>query len=306
VSGIRLVLSTGNAAEKEAAKKMITNTFIGFVIVLAAWLLVDLVMKMLLVGGGGSIGIGGAPGAWNTIQCEVQPASIEVTTSLALVAGATLSERCDGSAMTGFSCGVQEADCIAGGGVPTTDLVSVPATVSCAYPASVYGGSCDPIIDTSNPCHESNPAMAAAFGSRAAEAAVICNKESGGAPVRSGSDLCCGPGANCSGAPSFSGGYFQVNILAHDNLIPGCDMGAIFTPNCIAGQPCQTEGTCVRRNGSGICTGWSCTITPGANYNNCLAATQDSTLNFDIAQQLFSSRGFQPWANSANICSVAF
>jgi len=63
VAGLRLVTSAGNATAKAEAKKMIMNAFIGFVIVLAAWLLIDFGMKALLTTGAASIG------PWNSIQC---------------------------------------------------------------------------------------------------------------------------------------------------------------------------------------------------------------------------------------------
>lgn len=56
-AGIRLVISKGNPAEKEAAKKIMTNAIVGLVILLAAWLLVDTVMKAI-----GQTG-------WFQIQC---------------------------------------------------------------------------------------------------------------------------------------------------------------------------------------------------------------------------------------------
>lgn len=69
VSGLKLVTSAGNTSVMEAAKKTISNTFIGFVIVLSAWLLVDFGMKALLNGGVGNVGAG----PWNSIQCTKQP-----------------------------------------------------------------------------------------------------------------------------------------------------------------------------------------------------------------------------------------
>lgn len=64
-AGMRLVTSTGDAQAKLAAKKLIINTAVGFMIVLAAWLIVDFVLQALV----------GAPFApvWHTISCVVQP-----------------------------------------------------------------------------------------------------------------------------------------------------------------------------------------------------------------------------------------
>lgn len=67
VSGLQLVTSTGDVSAKESAKKRIINTVIGFVIVLSAWLLIDLGMKSLLATGNASLG------PWNAIQCTAQP-----------------------------------------------------------------------------------------------------------------------------------------------------------------------------------------------------------------------------------------
>ena len=305
VAGLRLVTSTGNVAEKEAAKRLITNTFIGFVIVLACWIAVDTIMKVLLSGGAGEVEIGLAPGPWNSIQCVTQPQAREATISFGAVNGGTIAESCP-IVFTGpppvFDCSAEQAACIAGGGTATVDTSNPTSyNVSCAYPAGAYTGSCDPITSPSSPCYESNSDMIAAFGSRVAEAAIICNKESGGAPIRSGSDLCCGPSGNCSGAPSFSGGYFQINILSEADKLPGCTPGAFFNRN--GGS---IQGDCVRRNGSGICTGWSCEITDTAMYNTCMGAALNSATNFAAAGQLFSTRGFQPWLNSANICGIPY
>jgi len=69
IAGYRLVTANGNPSVMQDAKNMITNVAIGFAIVLAAWLLIDLMMKTLL--GGGSV----AAGPWNQIACIDQPTS---------------------------------------------------------------------------------------------------------------------------------------------------------------------------------------------------------------------------------------
>lgn len=69
-AGFNLVTSAGNTAAKAKAKSMITNAFIGFVIVLAAWLLIDYGMKMLVSEGAAEFG------TWNTVQCVDQPVTV--------------------------------------------------------------------------------------------------------------------------------------------------------------------------------------------------------------------------------------
>ncbi len=68
MAGYKLVTSAGNVSAKSDAKNMITNSFIGFVIILGGWLLVDFIMKSLIDPA--------APiGPWNQVQCVDQPVS---------------------------------------------------------------------------------------------------------------------------------------------------------------------------------------------------------------------------------------
>lgn len=69
VGGFGLVTSAGNVEAKSAAKSKLTNAIIGIVIVLAAWLLVDTVMKGLLAGGTGDIA---GYGPWSSVKCQEQ------------------------------------------------------------------------------------------------------------------------------------------------------------------------------------------------------------------------------------------
>lgn len=71
VAGMRLVTSAGNVSAKEWAKEKITNAAIGFVIILAAWLLIDFVMKSLLSAEGTS-----KVGPWNKLSCVTQPLAV--------------------------------------------------------------------------------------------------------------------------------------------------------------------------------------------------------------------------------------
>jgi len=68
-AGFKLVTSAGNTSAKETAKSMISNAIIGFTIVLAAWLLVDLGMKMLVSDEGSEVKLG----VWNAVQCVDRP-----------------------------------------------------------------------------------------------------------------------------------------------------------------------------------------------------------------------------------------
>ena len=67
-AGFELVTSGGNPAAKTSAKKKLTNAIIGFIIVLAAWLIVDTFMRTLLSGTGGKIN----GKFWYEIECASQ------------------------------------------------------------------------------------------------------------------------------------------------------------------------------------------------------------------------------------------
>jgi hypothetical protein len=68
VAGFGLVTSNGNTSALQDAKKKLTNGIIGIVIVLAAWLLVDTMMRGLLGNNGEIEGFG----PWSQIQCGTQ------------------------------------------------------------------------------------------------------------------------------------------------------------------------------------------------------------------------------------------
>jgi hypothetical protein len=59
-AGFRLITAAGDATALENAKKLLVNSFIGILIMLAGWTIVDTVLKLFA---------GGDLGVWNTVQC---------------------------------------------------------------------------------------------------------------------------------------------------------------------------------------------------------------------------------------------
>lgn len=295
VAGLKMVTSSGNVSAKEDAKRLVTNAIIGFIIVLAAWLLVDIIMRMLLTGEDGSIE---DYGPWSTIQCTIQPMAGFVPGSLGMAGGGTLSEDCDIDALGNFDCTNQMAACIDAGGTVSPDVPDeFTESITCTYPPPPSTSTCT--VPDSGACAPSNMDN---FTPREEDAAIICFHESGGAPILSGVDICCGTDGSCAGDPAFSGGYFQINVLAHANKIPGCSLESFFEPNGTD----TLQGDCIRRNSDGMCTGWSCSITPNAMYNTCMSVTNNSALNFDIAEQLYHAAGdtFRDWSWSSRACNI--
>ena len=261
-AGVKMVMSGGNSHAKEDAKEMFTNAFIGLLIILGAWLMIDTLLRYVLKNGqNGNIA---GYGPWSQVEC------VEETTP-----GITQMM-------------IDEAEFSGNYYVP-----------SYASSGTGAGGSCSVITDTNNPCHPTN--LSKYFGARAEEASKICNKESGGRIVNSRTDICCGTNGCQSGEPSFSGGVFQINVLANGGLIPGCRAGSFYKKNGTK----TAQGDCVQRNSKGICTGWSCEIIDQAMYNTCMQATRNVDLNLQIAGKLFQqSGGFGPWNWSRRLCGI--
>ena len=65
-AGFLMVTAGGKSSQIEKAKGIFTNVVIGFIVMLAAWLIIDTVMK-LLTNQGGRLGV------WNTIECVTLP-----------------------------------------------------------------------------------------------------------------------------------------------------------------------------------------------------------------------------------------
>ncbi len=319
-AGVKLVTSAGNQGAMEDAKSLITNIIIGYVIVLAGWLIIDYVMKVLV--DEGSFGV------WNQLECTTQvvPGAADINTidfSLPYApldadlgslqgwvpSGTTATGGPGGTTAPGsyssacrllpnppgvreYDCSAQQTQCRSAGGTPS--LNTDGSTVMCA-PAQITGGgggSCTVVTNPSNACH---PSRLTCFPDRNL-ASEICNLESGGGDTTrmSGSDL-------CRDGRSFSVGLWQINILANRALIPGCT-GTFFTSD----NNGRSEGSCIqyRTNSRGVryCQYRSCEITNVATYNRCVSNARIPANNTTAACSLMRSQGWNAWATSYNLC----
>ena len=196
IAGFRIVTAQGNPSVLKAAKDMIVNAAIGFAIVLAAWLLIDLLMKTLLDDSSGEIG------PWNTIACVAQP---DATTVPGRVVVSQDSQRCvsvDDCAAQAQAC---ESDPRQGSSAVTGAGANMEMT--CTYntfqPTSgngalvTAGGRGEALCASDNP--NCNTALLASLGLTETQATVmscIAVTENGGAAV------------NCSGTGPC--GTFQI------------------------------------------------------------------------------------------------
>ena len=68
-AGFLLVVSGGNVEARKKARTLITNSIVGIIIVLAAWILIDTLLRVLLPGDTGDID---GFGPWNEVKCNSQ------------------------------------------------------------------------------------------------------------------------------------------------------------------------------------------------------------------------------------------
>ena len=123
-AGFKLVTSGSNSGVRQAAKSSFTNAFIGLFIVLAAWILIDTLLRAVLKGGNGEIT---GYGPWAEVQCATQiEASIQ---SLAIEEAAFVA------------AGGEESGVIAGGtggnncpAASPNEVVTIPGTAYMARP----------------------------------------------------------------------------------------------------------------------------------------------------------------------------
>lgn len=261
-SGILFMVNPTNPNQREHGRSMVTNAFIGLIIVLCAWLIVDFVMKALYNGSAAAdaVGYSKAPALpWNAI-------------------------------IEGRGEGVNE--CI----IPkeSSPLPGMPS-VGFALPGHVTGGSPSrtPIgqacsVPSSGPCSEAS--LAAAFGSKASEAAKICMKESTGNPQSmSKTDKLA------DGSP-YSVGLFQINLTnSFDTKVNGKSCSAAFSGPCQGRQVVQQSGSNIGR--------CSQTIVDRALYTACVAEAKKPQVNIAEAKRLFDG-DWGRWKNSAMACSL--
>lgn len=289
VAGLKLVTSGGNPAAKAAAKKMITNAFIGFVIVLACWLIVDLIMKMLLGGGNGEIGIGSEPGPWNAIQCTAQPVAGSNPTeyqqlsvidsrwgenqNVGAIGGGAIS-TCDVVGETGFGdpiydCTEQRRQC---GSIPggVASEIAGGSQIRCLQPS----GANPPDLSAAGTCE--SDLVSQYFPDQVGNAQCIIRGESVcGARMISTSDV-----MRSDGNRAFSFGPMQINLTFHE--LVGCGPNGT-TLNC----PAAFSGT-----------NYSARVVDEALYAQCAAAAQDVTCGLANGRRIQQRDGWSPWSTA--------
>lgn len=274
VAGARLVTSAGNSSAKEEAKSSMTNLLIGYLIVLAAWLVLDYGLRALLLQDGTY-----SFGVWNQISCVDQPLARSITVTQDAIEYLSLEEGLGGvqgwvpagstaggsSAPAGsynaacrllpgppgvneYDCSAQEAQCRAAPGTPT--LNAAGSAVLCA-PRQVSGGGTGGSLPQCTNTYCSVPALRAA-GMTITQANVmscIAMTESSGNPATPPYNV-THPGSNSSAC-----GLFQIVRTTWNlyNVGGSCSDHATSCQNA----SCNTRVAVniVRRNGY---NDWTC------------------------------------------------
>jgi len=192
IAGFRLVTANGNPSVMKDAKNMITNVAIGFVIVLSAWLLIDLMMRSLLAEGGS-----GAIGPWNRISCVAQPQTSTIPGRIVTTQNAQTCVSVDDCAARALACesGPQQGTAVVTGAGASLE---VTCTYNTFQPTNgdgalvTAGGRGEALCAPDNP--NCSQAFLASLGLTETQATVMSciavTENSGGASGCSGTGPC--------------------------------------------------------------------------------------------------------------------
>jgi hypothetical protein len=265
-AGVRLVLSVGDASAKEFAKRSISNVIIGYVLLLACWLLVDTAVKFLLSDQ--------AYGTWNQIQCteQPQPRVAEQETVYFGWVGGTINYQCTPLPNGQFNCTDRINECISDGGTTATPAISSTPSVACSLPASA---SRPPDLSLAGACNAD--VVGRYFPEDVGNAQCIIRAESTcGAANVSRTDV-MGDGR------AFSFGPMQINLTVH--TLENCD-----------GYPATLNCADAFRGGN-----YSAVVTNEALYQQCARAAQDIDCNLRNGRRIRDARAARqpnnPWGD---------
>lgn len=211
-AGWGLVTSGGNPQAKTAAKDKFTNAIIGLVIVLAAWLLIDTLMKMLLTPGAKSLT---TLGPWNQVECTKQPEVKAATVAWGGDPGSLYgnSEVVSTAVCLTANCVDEIAACedkglIAERDIPTNKVncwdikVGAPAPLTGTPPIACSGGECTDLTGL----------------------------------------VPCKAGSGCSISPDMA---LKLADFHADAAVAGARITEAMPPTRTHRSSCHTEGTCI-------------------------------------------------------------
>lgn len=288
-AGFKLVTSGGNRHAKEEAKSLISNMIIGYVIVLAGWLLIDFGMKALLIDGETRLGV------WNQVSCTAQPVAqrreftpetFEPDTSIpapAVQVGINTGTRqyldCTPLPNGGYNCQPQQDQCQRSGGTPTIDPTTARQAVICNYSGagSVSGGGAGarpPNLSAPGAC--SPTAIGRYFPSNLIGSAqcIIQAESACGANMVSRTDV-------MRDGRAFSFGPMQINLTVH--VLEGCGGATLDCKSAFSGR------------------NFNARVINETLYQQCAAAAQNVNCGLRNGYRIYQEAGnrWRPWSTAA-------
>jgi hypothetical protein len=248
---------------------MITNGFVGFVIVLAAWLLIDYGMRFLVADPGDTVPFG----AWNAVECVAQP-----------VAGLLSSEIDFGTLSNPQSALTGQGAWAEGGSIGQTtsacDASGIGSGGSLTYDCSAQVAQCAGVTGA--------PRVNAAGDS------VTCSPARGGTIGKNGLGQCSGSNGACSVASLQSAGLNpqQANVMSCIAMTESS--GIASTPPYNIANPGSNSSACgtfqvVRTTWDSYATG-ACR----GHAANC----RNAACNTQVMTALVSRNGYSDWTCS--------
>ncbi len=331
-AGMLYATASANASNVSKAHKLFTNALTGLVLILAAYLLIDVVMKSL---------VGGKFGTWNELLCEdfspwyeVEKMSTIILESEELVLPEIEKVQCEVSQANGGLGGACSPTCLVGS--PVSGAAGCAESEKCCIDNEnkSYGSTCT--LTTSG--YEDNPGTCTTMNACGENHSEINTEQCG-------SNLVCCNGIPQGGPPPAEGycspEYLRENGWPEASLsIAGCvckmENGGNVTPatacvpsrcdtcadgtvvsygiwqinldaHALGGNACPSSiepdyGTCPKSNV--CCTGnkKQCTVVDADTYGKCKNLACDPAFNSSWAANLHAKRGWQPWTTSYNKC----
>jgi hypothetical protein len=134
LAGMQLVISVDNADTRSVAKRLLTNSIIGLVIVLASWFFVDTIMKILL---NNSTPV--QYGVWHEITCDPQRTFPRSPAQIRINASAFSDQGFDPQGFPVYDTPGRVTAAAAARGVPTDTSSPSPSTPSGSTPENIEG-----------------------------------------------------------------------------------------------------------------------------------------------------------------------
>jgi hypothetical protein len=277
-SGILYFSSGGSPGQVEKAKKIFKDMFIGFIIAISAWLIIQTLISTLVTG---NYFIGGK---WNNLQCVsgigLNPGERLTGTSIGQIFNPVAP-----TPVINYSDG-QSQSCNSGDTL-TTESPEDATTVCKRSDGSTYSPTSSPGLSSSG---GSCSGAASAFGNQNTTQCIVNAESSGIASNYNHQYL------SADGNPVVVG-CFQVEMTPANG-----NAGNLNYPECASAAGVSGDLNCNQAfsgpGGKAPATAYS--VSNSSLYQQCLKALQNVDCNTAVAKSLYNQSGYKPWETYTN------